>query len=168
MLYKCNYIRCELSVISVILKYLIRLKIGSCPEKLVSHIHLSCRKMNIKFILDSMANSQAPIHPIYVYIYNELPLIETAEPVSSFVLIHLRRSSSFSRATCFLLKARVPFLHAKSAFRVDNHRLNRTPRVEPDTRRSRYFANNFCNNNITHNYLIYYVFCSISIFLLEI
>lgn len=44
---------------------------------------------------ESIASSRTLAHPVYkIYTHDELPLIETAEPVSSFVLIHLRRSSS--------------------------------------------------------------------------
>jgi len=58
------------------------------------------------------------------YTHDELPLIETAEPVSSFVLIHLRRSPFFLALP--VLSRKRTFLRSKLAFRGDDYCLNRT------------------------------------------
>lgn len=124
--------------VSHLLKHL-RLKIRSSKYLmcLVTNASLLHRNLYTRpRIYAKFANSDTP------YIHTDkLPLIETAEPVSSFVLIHLRRFS-FSRATCSLLKARL------FAREIGVSRWQPPFKSYAMGCMTRYFVNNFRNNII--------------------
>lgn len=97
-----------------------RIGINSLVVNISLYIFVT-KKINFKFgqgIYNKSMDTNTP------YTHDELPLIETAEPVSSFVLIHLRRSPFFLALP--VLSRKRTFLRSKLAFRGDDYCLTRT------------------------------------------